>query len=83
MCQHECHHECSAGCNHKIDLSIVNRGTVCGVYYDSERPDGLDWGHFPKCECGNCPKNHPELLDVLMYNGKIVRAKLDDVIVEC
>lgn len=71
MCSHNCNHGC---CHHRLDMTQYGKGVLCGAYHEAERPDKLEWGHFPDCNCGNCPKENPSLLQ---------GAKLDEVIVEC
>lgn len=47
----------------KYNLPIPNTGIHCKAYYESIRPDGKGWMHFPTCNESNCPLIHPELLE--------------------
>ena len=41
----------------------TNLPPSCAAYYESRRPDGKTWMHFPECKEENCPIEHPELLE--------------------
>ena len=45
------------------ELYIPDVGICCRAYYESKRPDGKLWCHFPKCAEINCPLLHAELLE--------------------
>ena len=49
--------------NCKYNMTIPNVGVCCKAYYESIRPDGKGWMHFPACMEVNCPLIHSELLD--------------------
>lgn len=46
-----------------IKGGIVENTILCDYYYHVKRKDGLTWLHFPKCNCDNCPKLKPDLLE--------------------
>ena len=48
--------------NCKYNMAIPNVGICCKAYYESIRPDGKGWMHFPICMETNCPLIHSELL---------------------
>ena len=47
----------------KYQMTIPAIGIHCKAYYESIRPDGRGWMHFPACNETNCPLIHPELLE--------------------
>ncbi len=47
----------------KYQIELVTAGTCCKAYFESIRPDGKGWMHFPTCNKSNCPLIHPELLE--------------------
>lgn len=47
----------------KYNMFIPFEGICCKAYYESIRPDGKGWMHFPLCDEPNCPLDHPELLE--------------------
>ena len=44
-------------------IEFPDKSMRCGAYYNSKRPDGLLWCHYPKCKRENCPFVNPDLLE--------------------
>ena len=48
-------------CKYAVYVGQIGK-VICLFYHDMLiRNDGLEWGHFPDCQCENCPIEHKEL----------------------